>query len=73
MITVTRLNNTVLLMNADLIETIEANSETAEPDSVIMLTSGKKWVVSESPHELVEKIIAYKRRCYPDIRQLYNE
>ena len=68
MIAVTRLNGSVLFLNAEHIETIEAN-----PDSVIMLTSGKKWVVAETTEELLEKIIEYKRRCFPDIRKLYAE
>ena len=67
MIEVTRLNGSSLLINAELIETIEAN-----PDSVIMLTSGKKWVVAESPEELMKRVIAYKKQCYPDVRQLFQ-
>ena len=68
MIEVTRLNGSSLIINAELIETIEGT-----PDAVIMLTSGKKWVVAETPQQLIEKVIAYKRQCYPDIKELYRE
>jgi flagellar protein FlbD len=68
MIEVTRFNGTKLILNADMIETIEAS-----PDAVVMLTSGKKWVVTETTDELISKIIEYKRRCYPDVRELYKE
>jgi len=68
MIEVTRLNGSSLIINAELIETIEGT-----PDAVIMLTSGKKWVVAETPAELIQKVIAYKRQCYPDIKELYRE
>jgi len=68
MIEVTRLNGSSLIIKAELIETIEGT-----PDAVIMLTSGKKWVVSETPQQLIDKVIAYKRQCYPDVRELYKE
>ncbi|HOL55648.1 MAG TPA: flagellar FlbD family protein [bacterium] len=56
MIQVTRLNNTKFIINADLIEMIEAN-----PDTMISLTTGKKFVVKESVEEVIRKIIVYKR------------
>lgn len=59
MIQVTRLNNTKFIINADLIEIIEAN-----PDTMISLTTGKKFVVKESVEEVVKKIIAYKKAIY---------
>ena len=68
MVTVTRFNGSSLIINAELIETIEAN-----PDTVIMLTSGKKWVINETPEELVDRIVQYKRRCHPDITELYSD
>ncbi len=56
MIQVTRLNNTKLVINADLIEIIEAL-----PDTTITLTTGKKFVVRESIEEIIRRIISYKK------------
>ncbi|HOP56488.1 MAG TPA: flagellar FlbD family protein [bacterium] len=64
MIQVTRLNNTKFIINADLIETIEAN-----PDTMISLTTGKKFVVRESVEEVMRKIIAYKRTTYGTLEE----
>ncbi|MCX7796750.1 MAG: flagellar FlbD family protein [bacterium] len=59
MIQVTRLNNTKLVINADLIEIIEAL-----PDTTITLTTGKKFVVKESIEEIIRRIIIYKKAIY---------
>ena len=40
MIEVTRLNGTTVLINSDLIETVEET-----PDTVISLTTGRKFIV----------------------------
>ena len=55
MIQVTRLNQSVVYVNNDLIEFIEET-----PDTVITLTTGKKLVVEESAEELIRRIIAYR-------------
>jgi flagellar protein FlbD len=52
-----RLNNTPIMVNADLIETLEQT-----PDTVVTLTSGNKLVVRDTMQEIAEKVIAYKRR-----------
>ncbi|MBI3967358.1 MAG: flagellar FlbD family protein [Chloroflexi bacterium] len=57
MIKVSRLNGSELVVNAELIETIETT-----PDTVISLTSGKKLIVREPLDEVVERAIAYRRR-----------
>ncbi|MGC8971034.1 MAG: flagellar FlbD family protein [bacterium] len=59
MIQVTRLNNTKIIINADLIEIIEAT-----PDTTITLTTGKRFVVKEPIEEIIKRIIAYKRAVY---------
>ncbi|MBC7319024.1 flagellar FlbD family protein [bacterium] len=59
MIQVTRLNNTKFVINADLIEIIEAL-----PDTTITLTTGKKFVVKESIEEIMRKIINYRKAIY---------
>lgn len=55
MIYVTKRNNEIILLNNDLIETIEAT-----PDTVITLTTGKKVLVMDSLNEILDKIIEYK-------------
>lgn len=57
MIIVTRLNGQPIVINADLIEHIEA-----APDTIVSLTTRNKIVVLESVEEVLEKVIAYKRR-----------
>jgi flagellar protein FlbD len=51
------------VVNADLIETIEET-----PDTVITLTTGKKFLVEESMDELVRKVMDYKRAIYKNSR-----
>ncbi|MBM3266378.1 MAG: flagellar FlbD family protein [Candidatus Sericytochromatia bacterium] len=58
MISVTRLNHTEFVVNAELIETIEAT-----PDTVVTLTSERKYVVRESVDEVVRRVLAYKQAC----------
>ena len=55
MILLRRLNNSVIGLNADLIERIDAT-----PDTVITLVDGKKYVVAETPKEVVERIVAFR-------------
>ena len=56
MIEVTRLKGKKMMINAELIETVEET-----PDTVITLTNGKKFVVSESAEEVTSLVIGYKR------------
>ena len=59
MIQVSRLDSSSFYVNSDLIETIEAN-----PDTVLTLTSQKKLIVRESPREIIDRIVAYRRRIF---------
>jgi flagellar protein FlbD len=59
MITVTRLNDTPLVINTDLIEFVEAI-----PDTIISLTSGKKVMVKESIDEIIARVEMYQRKIY---------
>lgn len=59
MIEVTRLNNTKLIINAELIEKIEE-----APDTIITLTSGNKIIVKESRQEVKNLVILYKKEIY---------
>lgn len=65
MIKVTRINNTVLYINPDLVEFLEET-----PDTVISMTTGKKLLVLESISEIQGKIVEYKREIF---RQLPTE
>lgn len=59
MIEVTRLKGKKMTINAELIETVEET-----PDTVITLTNGKKFVVSESAEEVTSLVIDYKRKIF---------
>ncbi len=57
MIKVTRLNESELVINADLIEFIEPI-----PETIISLTTGKKIMVKENVDEIIERVAEFKRR-----------
>jgi flagellar protein FlbD len=56
MIKLTRLNGVPFYLNSDLIEHIDAT-----PDTVITLTSGPKFLVSELADDVCEKVLAFRR------------
>ncbi len=56
MIAVTRLNRSSILLNSDLIETVEMT-----PDTVIRLTNGQKIVVLEHVDEILERIRQFRQ------------
>jgi flagellar protein FlbD len=58
MIDVTKMNGVNITINAELIETIEET-----PDTVVTLTTGKKFIVKESRQELKNLVKSYKREC----------
>ncbi len=58
MIQVTRLNGKGLVLNAELIQFIEAT-----PDTVITLLNHEKIVVKESSDQLVERVLQYRREA----------
>ena len=57
MIAVTRLDGSALIVNAELIGSIEQT-----PDTLISLINGEMLLVKESAGELVARTIAYKRQ-----------
>ena len=59
MIRLTRLNHVALVLNSDLIEHIDVT-----PDTVITLTTGQILRVRESAHEVVRRIVDFRRRIY---------
>ena len=56
MITITRLDKRVIVLNADLIKMLEKT-----PDTIVMLINGDTIVVRESVEEVVQRIIEYQR------------
>lgn len=59
MVTLTKLNDQLFTINADLIETLEET-----PDTVIVMATGNKYVVKETQQEIINKIVQYKRRIH---------
>lgn len=57
MIEVTRLNGVKYWVNPHQIECIEQN-----PDVTLVMLSGKTLIIKEKPEEVIEKIIAYRRK-----------
>lgn len=57
MITVTRLDKRIAVVNAELIKMIEAT-----PDTIITLINGDTIIVRESVEEIVRRAIDYARQ-----------
>lgn len=57
MIRVTRINNTPIVLNCDLIEHVKM-----VPDTMIALTNGQHLFVRETVDEIVERIVAFRQR-----------
>ncbi len=57
MIIITRLNDKEMVINADLIETIEEN-----PDTTITMTTGRKIIAKQTSREIIDKVVEYKRK-----------
>ena len=59
MILVKKINGQEMVVNCDLIETIEFT-----PHAVLSLTTGEKLIIDETREELLKKIIEYKRAIH---------
>lgn len=59
MIELTRMNGTLFTINAEIIEIVEET-----PDTVITLTTGKKFIVKESRQEVKNRVILYKKEIF---------
>ncbi|MCX7655644.1 MAG: flagellar FlbD family protein [Treponemataceae bacterium] len=57
MIRVTRLDGTEYYINPHQIESMETN-----PDTTLVMLSGKHVVIRERPEEVIDRIVAYRRR-----------
>ncbi len=56
MITVTRFDHSEFILNADLIETVEAL-----PDTHITLVTGKKILVKQTTEEVIARVVEFRR------------
>ena len=59
MIVVKKINGQEMVVNCDLIETIEFM-----PHALLSLTTGEKLILDETRDELLRKITEYKRSIY---------
>lgn len=59
MIEITKLNGDKLLINAELIETVEET-----PDTVITLTTGRKIIVKESRQDVKNLVKSYRKDIF---------
>jgi flagellar protein FlbD len=64
MIKVTRLNGSEFWVNQDHIQFIERT-----PETVLSLSDGKKTTVKETPEELIEKVLQFKRLAFAPVQE----
>ncbi len=65
MIEVNRLDGTIYWINPHMIETMETN-----PDVTLTMLSGKKIVIKNPPDEVIEKIVAYRKKIGADAQEV---
>ncbi len=56
MIKLTLYDDADVIINADLIESVERT-----PDTLVSLTTGKKVMVKESVEDVISKVVTYRR------------
>jgi flagellar protein FlbD len=56
MIQLKRINHVPVVLNSDLIEHIETT-----PDTVVSLTNGHKILVLDSPDEIIDRVVQFRR------------
>jgi flagellar protein FlbD len=56
MIGLTKLNNQMFVVNAELIKFIEST-----PDTLVTLTTGERILVKESTDEVIRRVVQYGR------------
>jgi flagellar protein FlbD len=59
MICLTRIDGTEIVVNTDLIVTVERT-----PDTMLTLVTGSKILVKESVEEVVARSVGYRQRVY---------
>ncbi|HNW44760.1 MAG TPA: flagellar FlbD family protein [Elusimicrobiales bacterium] len=61
MVKLEKLNGAMIVVNADIIESIEAT-----PDTVINLATGNRFVVKNSVDDVVARVVEYKKKVYSE-------
>jgi len=61
MIKLEKLNGSMVVVNAELIETVEA-----APDTVINLATGNRFIVKDPVDAVIAKIVEYKKQVYAE-------
>ena len=56
MIRLTRINDSLVVINAEMIELLEQS-----PDTIVTMTTGHKIFVKESVDDVIERVMEYKR------------
>ncbi|WP_426349142.1 flagellar FlbD family protein [Alloiococcus sp. CFN-8] len=59
MVYLTTIGKKQFVLNSEHIEKLEE-----VPETLITLTNGKKYLVLETPEEVIEKIISFKKKIY---------
>jgi flagellar protein FlbD len=59
MIQLHRLNGAEVVVNAEIIESVEAH-----PDTVIQTATGNRFVVKESVSEVIKRVVEYRKTVY---------
>ncbi|ACL70429.1 flagellar FlbD family protein [Halothermothrix orenii] len=63
MIKVKKINGDEIVINADLMETVQAT-----PDTVITLTTNKKILVLDDVDDIIKKVIEYKQKVFGNLK-----
>lgn len=61
MIKLEKLNGAVVVVNAELIESVEA-----APDTVLNLATGNRFIVKNSVEDVIAKVVDYKKQVYAE-------
>ena len=61
MIKLEKLNGSLVVVNAELIESVEA-----APDTVINLVTGNRFLVKDPVDQVVAKVVEYKKKVYAE-------
>ncbi|UDY37188.1 flagellar FlbD family protein [Dermatobacter hominis] len=65
MVLLTRLDGSRIGINADLIERVETTR-----DTVVSLVDGTRYVVAETPAEVVDRIVEFRARVLVEVERL---
>jgi len=67
MIRITKLNDKQIVINSELILTVEAT-----PDTTITMTTGQKFIARESVDDIVKNVIEYKQMINNAVENVIN-